>query len=77
MGNLDFAEKETSKIERKVKSKEQISQEQNSWLQNNAQNLSTQDIYSLINNYSLLNPKIQTETQNFKSKQLSDKQNKF
>ena len=31
MGNLDFAEKESSQIERKVKSKEQISQEQNSW----------------------------------------------
>lgn len=68
MGNLDFAEKESSQIERKVKSKEQISQEQNSWLQNNAQNLSSQDLYSLINNYSLLNPKIQTETQNFKSR---------
>ena len=77
MGNLDYAEKESSQIEKKVKSKEKLSQEQNSWLQNNAQNLSTQDIYSLINNYSLLNPKIQTETQNFKSKQLSDKQNKF
>ena len=68
MGNLDYAEKESSQIERKVKSKEQLSQEQNSWLQNNAQNLSSQDLYSLINNYSLLNPKIQTETQNFKSR---------
>ena len=68
MGNLDYAEKESSQIERKVKSKEQLSQEQNSWLQNNSQNLSSQDIYSLINNYSLLNPQIQIETQNFKSR---------
>lgn len=68
MGNLDYIERESSQIERKVKSKEQISQEQNSWLQNNAQNLSSQDLYSLIDNYSLSNPQIQTETQNFKSR---------